>query len=208
MCAAVVGMGATFSPLLAVTADQLTSTLTGHILPPFLAIKWSTPAMVDAGGGSICCISSTSGHMAMPYFVDYAVAKAGVEMLVRGAAEELGHLQVRVNAIRPGLTHTQDTPLWRNEAALNKFREGKPLGRLGEPDDIGAGVRYLLGPESSWVTGQSFAIDGGHELRAYPRMVDMARGFTGGEAFDAAELRGEPVPEDRQVVSWLQTETS
>ena len=71
-----------------------------------------------------------------------------------------------------------------------RFAEEKPLGRLGEPEDIAAGVRYLAGPESSWVTGQSFAIDGGNELRKAADMAPLVEQIYGAEVF-AKVLRGE-----------------
>ena len=70
-----------------------------------------------------------------------------------------------------------------------RFAAEKPLGRLGEPEDVAAGVRYLAGPESSWVTGQSFAIEGGNELRKAPDMSALVEAIHGREAF-AAVLAG------------------
>jgi NAD(P)-dependent dehydrogenase (short-subunit alcohol dehydrogenase family) len=114
------------------------------------------------------------------------VAKAGVVALIRVAADELGHLAVRVNAVRPGLTRTaRNAALFEGEIH-QRFVEQKPLGRTGRPDDIAAAIRYLAGPESSWVTGQSFAVDGGHELRRAADLEAGARAAWGDAAVDAA----------------------
>ena len=79
---------------------------------------------------------------------------------------------------------------------MNLFLREKPLGRTGVPDDIGAGVRYLAGPESSWVTGQSFAIEGGAELRQAPDLSSMVRQMYGKEAFDAVLAGRAPLDDE------------
>ena len=78
-----------------------------------------------------------------------------------------------------------NTRLFDNEATLKQFTDEKPLGRTGVPDDIAAGVRYLAGPESSWVTGQSFAIEGGNELRKAPYLEGTVRLRYGDDVVDA-----------------------
>jgi NAD(P)-dependent dehydrogenase (short-subunit alcohol dehydrogenase family) len=74
--------------------------------------------------------------------------------------------------VRPGLTETAATAgAFANEAMLTKFLDGQPLRRGGRVDDVASAIRYLLGPESSWITGQHLAVDGGHTLRSF---VDYA----------------------------------
>jgi NAD(P)-dependent dehydrogenase (short-subunit alcohol dehydrogenase family) len=102
------------------------------------------------------------------------------------AADELGAVNVRVNAVRPGLVKTSaNTRLFDNAATMELFKEQEPLGRHGVPDDIASGVRYLAGPESSWVTGQSFAIEGGLELRKAPYLEGTVRARFGDDLVDA-----------------------
>ncbi|MBC8838180.1 SDR family oxidoreductase, partial [Escherichia coli] len=73
--------------------------------------------------------------------------------------EELAGAKIRVNAVRPGLTRSEATaPMFDNPALVDSFLEQIPLGTLGEPEAIAHAVRYLAGPESGWVTGQSFAV--------------------------------------------------
>ena len=87
---------------------------------------------------------------------------------------------VRVNAVRPGLVPTElADPLVADEQVRADYLAQMPLHRLGTVDDIAAGVRYLLGPESSWVTGQVLAIDGGHTLRRGPDIEHWARAMYG-----------------------------
>lgn len=69
---------------------------------------------------------------------------------------------------------------------VQEFVRQKPLSRTGTPEDVAAGVRFLAGPESSWITGQSLAIEGGNELRRAPSLEKIARLRLGDEVIDAA----------------------
>ncbi|TML17486.1 MAG: SDR family oxidoreductase [Actinobacteria bacterium] len=185
MCVATVGGGTTM-PFLMMTEEVYLGDLRTNMLPPFLAIKYAAPVMAANGGGSIVLISSDSARMSWPNLAAYCAGKAGLEAMMRVAADELGHLQVRVNAVRPGLVRAgSSSRMFEDKEALKKFVVEKPLGRTGVPDDIAAGVRYLAGPESSWVTGQSFAIEGGDELRKAPNLEDVVRRRYGDDAVDA-----------------------
>ncbi len=140
-----------------------------------LTIKHAGGAMASSGGGSIVAISSIAAPLTHRLMSAYCVSKAALEALVRNAADELGAVGVRVNAVRPGLVPTDlAAGLTTNDAIVGDYLAQMPLARLGEVDDIAAGVRYLAGPESSWVTGQCLGIDGGHTLRRGP---DLMAGF-------------------------------
>ena len=76
---------------------------------------------------------------------------------------------------------------------LDRFIAEFPLGRAGEPEDIAEAVRYLAGPESSWVTGQSFAVDGGNEIRKNPDLSDMIALMFGQEALDTIRRGKSPI---------------
>lgn len=188
ICVATVG-GGTIAPLLALSAEQFDNDLRRNVVSAFLAIKYCTPAMTAAGGGSIVCISSDTARMSWPLMASYCAAKAGLDNLVRVAADELGSLNIRVNAVRPGLTRTESgnvSTIFTDPELIDEFVRQKPLQRTGTPDDIAAGVRYLAGPESSWVTGQSLAIEGGNELRRAPSLEKVARQRLGDEVVEAA----------------------
>jgi len=192
ICVPTVG-GGTIKPLLMHDAQSFLEDLDLNIVSSFLAIRYAAPLIADAGGGSIVCISSDAAKLAYPYLSGYVAAKAGLEALVRVAAEELGHLKVRVNAVRPGLTATRGTTsIFENKEIIEAYLREKPLGRTCVPDDIASAVRYLAGTESSLVTGQSFAVDGGGELRRAPNLEAFARAIHGDEAIDAA-LSGHPL---------------
>jgi NAD(P)-dependent dehydrogenase (short-subunit alcohol dehydrogenase family) len=151
------------------TADQFMEAVSYNLRPAFIAIKEGVTRIPE--GGSFVFISSTAAAMPFDGMVGYCAGKAGLDHLVRTAAHELGAGGHRFNAVRPGLTRTPATKgLFTNEALLDRFLARIPLGRTGEPIEIAQAVRFLAGPESSWTTGQSFAIDGGNELRGAPSM--------------------------------------
>ncbi len=155
-------------PLVEQDLTTFTNFVMGNLRSNFLALRYSAPLMAD--GGSIVFVSSTSSHIPMDGLGHYSAGKAALEMLIRVAASELGPKGIRVNAVRPGLTEAATTAGYIHLPELTtSFLERVPLGRLGVSDDIAPAIRYLAGPESSWVTGQSFAIDGGNEVRGAPR---------------------------------------
>ena len=162
--------GSGFAPFLLASVADLRRDLDLNITTAFIAMRLGAPMM--KAGGSIVCISSTAATLPFPALSTYCASKAGLEGLIRTVADELGALGVRVNAVRPGLTRSEaTTDMFADQAVIGKFLEQTPLRRTGEPEDIAAAVAYLAGPSASWVTGQSFAVDGGQELRRNPDLL-------------------------------------
>lgn len=176
--------GGGFMPILMHDADSFREQLDLNIITAFLAVRYGVPRMKN--GGAIVLISSTAAIMPFPWLGAYCTAKGGLEQFVRTAADELAGAKVRVNAVRPGMTRTEVTgPMFDEPSIIQPFVDQMPMGRAGLPEDIARGVRFLAGPESGWVTGQSFAVDGGHELRRNPDLTHLARGLFGDAAIDA-----------------------
>jgi NAD(P)-dependent dehydrogenase (short-subunit alcohol dehydrogenase family) len=168
----VVGGSTASASILDIEVAGLEETLRQNVVSAFLVIKYAGRIMADRGGGSIVAVSSMQAVQTAPLLGPYCAAKAGLEMLCRVAADELGHYRVRVNTVRPGLTRTgKTTHPSANPAALAAYMEQQPIDRPGEPEDIAAAIRYLAGPESSWVTGESITVDGGTSLRRFPDMT-------------------------------------
>jgi NAD(P)-dependent dehydrogenase (short-subunit alcohol dehydrogenase family) len=185
--------GGNYCPVLAYDDDRFGDEVVQNVRPQFLVLKYAGLAMVRSGGGSIVAISSTAAVMSSPYLAAYCAGKAAVDQMVRVAADELGELRVRVNAVRPGLTRTAATGGLFEPPLFEKFLAEQPLKRGGAVEDIAAAVRFLAGPESSWVTGQCLTVDGGHTIRKFPDLTDLARRIAGEEVWNAVR-RGE-IPE-------------
>ena len=154
--------------------EKFTDVVAFNVAAPFLMIKHAGRHMADAEGGSIVAVSSTAAIQSCRFLSAYCAGKAGVDALVRVAADELGDRNVRVNAVRPGLTATDATDgLVHNDSVVAQYLEQQPLQRIGRPDDIASAIRYLAGPESSFTTGQFITVDGGHTLRSFVDFSDV-----------------------------------
>lgn len=151
-------------------AEPWWATVELNVLGTFLAIKHAAAAMVAGGrGGSIVGMSSIAGHSTHRLMSAYCVGKAGIEMLVKVAADELGEHGIRVNAVQPGLVDTELVGfVTAGGKLLDDYLAQMPISRVGTVEDVANLVRFLVGPESSWITGQTIGVDGGHQLRRGP----------------------------------------
>lgn len=157
------------APLTMTDAAEWHRVLDTNLTGAFYTIKHAAGAMTS--GGSICAISSIAGGSTHRLMAPYCVSKAGLESLVRNAADELGTLGIRVNAVAPGLVETDlAARLLGSEAIHADYLANMPLGHHGQPSDIAAAVGYLLSPSARWVTGVILAVDGGHHLRRGPEL--------------------------------------
>jgi NAD(P)-dependent dehydrogenase (short-subunit alcohol dehydrogenase family) len=171
--------------------DSWRATVDVNIIGTFLTLKHAAPRLARSGRGSFVGISSIAGLATHRYLSAYCVGKAGIDMLVRVAADELGPSGVRVNSVRPGLVDTELVAgILATDAVLDDYLAQMPVSRVGTPDDVAALVRFLAGPDSTWVTGQTISVDGGHHLRRGPDYTPFAEPVYGADA-----LRG-ALPED------------
>jgi NAD(P)-dependent dehydrogenase (short-subunit alcohol dehydrogenase family) len=151
-------------PIADADAPSVRATVDLNLIGTFLCIKHAVPAM--SGGGSIVGMSSGAGHFPHRYLWAYGMAKAGIEMLVRYAAEELAVRGIRVNAVQPGIIDDElMAPITAGGPLLDDYLAQMPISRLGTVQDVAEAVRFLAGPESAWITGECLAVDGGHHLR-------------------------------------------
>lgn len=157
------GVGAT-GLLTDQTLEEWHRVLDVNLTGTWLTMRAVARSMIAAGGGgAIVAVSSISGTVADRDMGAYCVSKAGIDMLVRVAAQEWGPFGIRVNAVGPGVTRT---PMLAKPEALPGWVDGlterSALGRLGEADDVAEAIVAVLG--MSWVTGQTVFADGGLAL--------------------------------------------
>lgn len=170
----------TLAPVLAQDAGEWRRVLEVNLTGAMLTFKHGAAAVIASGGGSMVGISSIAGILTHRHMAAYCASKAGLEMLVRTLADELGRAGVRVNAVQPGLVPTDlSSGLVADDEVRADYLAQMPLGRLGTAEEVAAAVRWLCGPESSWVTGQVLAVDGGHTLRRGPDLDRWARALFG-----------------------------
>ncbi len=113
-------------------------------------------------GGSIVLLSTAAAHIGLSNHEAISAAKAGVEGLMLAASATYSRQKVRVNCVAPGLVQTELTKsVTANDTSRQSSLSMHPLGRLGEPEDVANAIAWLLSAESSWVTGQVIAVDGG-----------------------------------------------
>ncbi|WP_141012679.1 SDR family NAD(P)-dependent oxidoreductase [Nocardioides sambongensis] len=138
----------------------------------FLVLKHAGRQVAD--GGSLVTLSSLNARQPGTGLAAYCAAKAGVVALTEVTALELGPRRIRVNAVAPGLVVTPLTaPAMEIPGVREEYVANTPLGRPGEPAEIGALCRFLLSPEAAWITGETIDINGGAHLQRYPDLVGL-----------------------------------
>jgi NAD(P)-dependent dehydrogenase (short-subunit alcohol dehydrogenase family) len=160
--------GGAYAPILERDLQGFVQDLQLNAGSAFALVRHGAPLMT--AGGAFVFISSTAAELSFQGLASYCAGKAALDHFVRVAADELGPRGIRVNCVRPGLTHTDGMdPFFANADYVESFKPLIPLGRTGVPVDVASAVRFLAGSEASWITGQSLAVDGGNELRGAPR---------------------------------------
>jgi 3-oxoacyl-[acyl-carrier protein] reductase len=153
-------------PLETVTGEQWREVIDANLTTAFLCCQAAVPAMKARGWGRIINISSAAGlGHSLTGIQAYTSAKAAVIGLTRQLASELGPFGITVNCIAPGFIRSNPTTerQWAGYGpdGQRALVGGIAMRRLGEPADIANGVAFFAAPQSSWVTGQVIAIDGG-----------------------------------------------
>ena len=111
---------------------------------------------------SVVLMSTSAVSIGLANHEMIVAAKAGIESMVKSASLSYAKKELRFNAIAPGLVNTPlSSRIVNNPAALEVSIKMHPSGRIGEPSDISHMIYFLLNPENSWITGQTFRVDGG-----------------------------------------------
>lgn len=130
----------------------------------YRCVRAFAPIIRDAGrGGSIINISSIEGYRAIPTCATYGAMKTAISGFVRSLAMELAPYRIRVNAVAPETTETEqvDPKAFTHPQYLEHWDIWNPMGRWGQPKDTAAAVLYLASNLSEWVTGTTMHVDGG-----------------------------------------------
>lgn len=142
--------------------DQIMNTnLKGYTILSQLVGK----IMIEQGGGAIVNVSSVGGVTPDNGLGLYCVSKAGIIMLTRALARELGPSNIRVNALAPGVVQTRfSQALWSNQDLMKQELKHTPLNRIAQPEEAARVVLFLASDASSYITGQTIVMDGGGSI--------------------------------------------
>ena len=184
-CVANAGGGGGMGPYHVQDTQEFLRVLHLNVLGTMLCVKHTAAHMVANGGGSFVGMSSIAGHVTHLWFGAYTAGKAGIEQIIRNAADEYGPAKVRFNAVRPGFIATelmQGVP--RDSDVYRSYIENTPLEDVGQPEDVAHLCRFLIGSDSRWVTGTAINVDGGHSLRRGPDFTQFAEAMHGRDVLD------------------------
>ncbi|MEL6982923.1 MAG: SDR family oxidoreductase [Actinomycetota bacterium] len=157
------GIGGAIGSLLELEADHWDHTFAVMAKGVFLGMKHGGRAMRDSGtGGSIINTASIAALSGRGGPLAYSATKAAVVNMTLNAAVELAHLNIRVNAVCPGIIFTDLMHRGRADEAEETIDKIQPLPQRGEPEDIASMVRFLASDESAFVTGTTQVVDGGY----------------------------------------------
>ena len=150
-----------------IPSDEWNAILSLNLTGVFLCMKHEIPVMIRQGSGAIVNTSSGAGLVAVPLLAHYAAAKHGVLGLTKTAAIENARTGLRINAICPGSVETPAlrAHMAKDPAIAKGILATQPGGRLGQPDEIAEAVIWLCSDRASFVTGESFVVDGGAVAR-------------------------------------------
>jgi NAD(P)-dependent dehydrogenase (short-subunit alcohol dehydrogenase family) len=148
-------------PLAEQDEDNYEAIFSANVRGVFLSMRHEIPAMLAGGGGVIVNNSSIAGLVAFPGVSLYVASKHAVIGLTKTAAVEYGKQGIRVNAVAPAAIETGMLDRFMETVPRDMLASLHPIGRLGTPEEIAAGVLWLCSPGASFVTGHTLAIDGG-----------------------------------------------
>ena len=154
-----------FAPLEEITPEHFHKQFDLNVLGLILASQEAVN-LFGRGGGSIINVSSVVAESPVPTASVYSATKGAVDAVTKALAKELGPRNIRVNSINPGMIETEGTTSAGVTATESDFRRQveaqTPLGRIGQPKDIGPVAVFFASDDSAWVTGETLLIAGGY----------------------------------------------
>jgi 3-oxoacyl-[acyl-carrier protein] reductase len=164
--AAFVGGGrARPGPVADVPEEDWQSTVNGSLTATFLTLKSFLPGMIQRGRGAIVTMASSAARLpGLGAPAPYVAAKAGVVMLTRQVASEVGRHGVRVNCLAPHTILTEQIQQVAPQEWREKMAAAIPLGRLGTPEDVALAAVFLASGSAAWITGVTLDVAGGYVM--------------------------------------------
>jgi NAD(P)-dependent dehydrogenase (short-subunit alcohol dehydrogenase family) len=158
-----------YVPTLEWTEENYDKTMAVNVKGVWLGMKYAIPEMIKAGGGSIINAASIAADAAQRGSCIYAASKGAVLSMSRVVAVEHAAQNIRVNCIKPGVIATPMAlgVLKGSPEARKRIERETPQGRLGKPEEVAQLALFLASDESSHITGQSLAVDGGIEADSH-----------------------------------------
>ena len=148
-------------PVTELTEQRWREVLDSELTGTFLTVQAFLPSMLERGAGSILTMSSSAGRQPSQANLAYGVAKAGIVMLTRILAAEIGPRGVRINAIAPSSIRTEKVTARMPPAMQEQVAAMHPLRRLGTPDDVAQVALFLSSDAAGWLTGLTIDVAGG-----------------------------------------------
>jgi 3-oxoacyl-[acyl-carrier protein] reductase len=149
------------TPVLEMSDGEWDHVLRTNLYGAFYCARAVLPAMIAAQTGVIINIASIAGQRGSAFHAHYAAAKGGLIAFTRSLAREVIQHNIRVNAVAPGRIETALLLEQTSEQVRARWLNDTPIRRLGTPDEVAAAVIFLASPESSYIVGETLAINGG-----------------------------------------------
>jgi NAD(P)-dependent dehydrogenase (short-subunit alcohol dehydrogenase family) len=154
-----------FGPIHDTTLDAFDKIMQVNLKAPFQLMRLCLPYLQASTNASVINISSVGGLSPEAGLGIYSVSKAALISMTKAFAKEWGGMNIRVNAICPGLIKTKfSEALWTNEAILHHMMKALPIKRMGTPEEIAAAALYLAAPAAGYTTGAVLTADGGFTI--------------------------------------------
>ena len=174
----------TWGPLTQLSTEDWHKSLRGSLDVAFFGTRAAFRAMAGRGG-SIINMGSVAGLLGSPGLSAYGAAKAGVVNFSRAVALEGAPQKIRVNVVIPGIVWSEGTrEAMRSEQMIDATARAVPLGRIGQPEEVGNAILFLASDEASYITGQTLVVDGG-------KTCELNVGATDYTSQTSSEFRGE-----------------
>jgi len=153
-----------YGPANDLTARAFDKTVEVNLKGPYFMSSAAVPLMIQSGGGSIVNVASIAALIPLPGQAVYSMTKAGLISLTRSFAKEFGQQGIRANAILPGVVKTRFASALVEDPAIQKWLSRLPVPRAGQPEDMVAGVLFLVSEQAAYTTGTTLVMDGGATL--------------------------------------------